>query len=57
MKITGSAKQKEDTNKIPMLDFFKNILLPKLDAKADKLSRQLDKKMQLRINMTMQHHM
>ena len=40
MEITGSAKQKDDKKKFPMLDFFENTLLPKLDAKAEELSQK-----------------
>jgi hypothetical protein len=43
MEITGSAKQKDGKKKFPMFDFFKNTLLPKLDAKAEELSQKLNK--------------
>jgi hypothetical protein len=43
MKITGSAKEKNGKKKFLMLDFFNNKLIPKLDAKAEELSRELNK--------------
>ena len=43
MEITGSAKEKNGKKKFPMLDFFKNKQIPKLDAKAEKMSRELNK--------------
>jgi hypothetical protein len=43
MEITGSLKEKNGKKKFPMLDFFRDTLLPKLDAKAEELSRELNK--------------
>ena len=43
MEITRSLKEKNGKKKFPMLDFFRDTLLPKLDAKEEELGRELNK--------------
>ena len=43
MEIAGRLKEKNGKKKFLILDFFRDRLLPKLDAKAEELSRELNK--------------
>jgi hypothetical protein len=43
MEITTSLKKKNRNKKFRMSDFFRDTLLPKLDMKAEELSRELNK--------------
>ena len=48
MEITSSAKQKEIKEKVSNVRLLQRYILPKLDAMADELSRQPDKKIVVR---------
>jgi hypothetical protein len=43
IEITGSLKEKNWKKKFPKMAFFRDTLLRKLDAKAEELSRELNK--------------
>lgn len=47
-EITGSRREHGGKKKFPMLDFFRDTLLPKFDAIAEELSRELNKKIVIR---------